>query len=80
MLLTMNKSQNRATRMVRAHKAAGTEDGRAFITPQDVEATGLASARRVQELCRQGVIPAVRFGTTWRIRRAEFNAQFGVDL
>lgn len=53
-------------------------DERIFITPQDIERTGFASARRVMELCKQGRIKAARFGHTWRIYRREFCDQYGI--
>lgn len=55
-------------------------DCRQFIAPRDVAETGLGSLRRVQEMCRNGSIPAVRFGATWRIPRNEFNQMFGTNL
>lgn len=64
--------------MTSTHTTRG--DGKLFITPQYVEEVGLASARRVMELCKDGTIKAVRIGRLWRIDREAFNRQFHVDI
>lgn len=51
-----------------------------FISPQEVADTGLANLRTVQRMCASGAIEAVKVGNLWRIRREEFNRQFGTSI
>jgi excisionase family DNA binding protein len=48
-----------------------------YLTPREIAGMLRVSEPTVRGYCRDGTIPAARFGTKWRVRREDLEALFG---
>lgn len=62
-------------------KAPSSENTRSALMLKPCEAASLAgvSTRTVTRLCERGQIKAAKLGSSWRINRAAFLQQLGIE-